>query len=197
VVVSLGHGGAPPWCRSLRPKGAVPQLRPPSGRCVNWIIRNLYAVWQDARFSNFQIDQIAFSQSTDGGATWSAPIKVNQTPAVGPILSQQAFTPSVSVESDGTVVINYYDFRNDQAGDDQNELADYWAASCSAACAAAASWGGELGLTSTSFNILDAPLARGYFLGDYEGLAAVGAQSAAAFSIPQGTDPANVVFQKF
>ena len=32
-----------------------------------------------------------------------------------PILRQQAFTPSVSVENDGTVVISYYDFRNDTA----------------------------------------------------------------------------------
>src|SRR5262249_5509224 len=41
---------------------------------------NLYAVWQDARFSNFQYTSIAFSMSTDGGFTWSTPIKINQTP---------------------------------------------------------------------------------------------------------------------
>ena len=40
----------------------------------------LYAVWQDARFSDFQNDSIAFSQSLDGGLTWSDPIKVNETP---------------------------------------------------------------------------------------------------------------------
>ncbi len=32
---------------------------------------NLYAVWQDARFSGFSHDEIAFSRSTDGGFTWS------------------------------------------------------------------------------------------------------------------------------
>ena len=172
---------------------------------VDPINGKLYAVWQDARFSGFEIDQIAFSQSTDGGATWSAPIKVNLTPTNIRILRQQAFTPSVSVKSDGAVVINYYDFRND-TGTAGEELADYWAASCTPSptvnCAAAASWAGSgLRLTSTSFNIRNAPFARGYFTGDYQGLAAVGpstaAQSAAAFSIPQGADPGNIVFRKF
>ena len=68
-------------------------------------------------------------------------------------------------------------------------------------CALATSWIVGLGLTSTSFNILTAPLAGGYFTGDYEGLVAAGppsaAQSAAAFSIPQGSDPGNIVFRKF
>ena len=173
---------------------------------VNRSNGNLYAVWQDARFSDFEIDQIAFSQSTDGGATWSAPIKVNlTTPDDIPILDQQAFTPSVSVESDGTVVVSYYDFSADSANEDPDvELADYWAVSCPASslnCALATSWIVGLGLTSTSFNILTAPLAGGYFTGDYEGLVAVGppsaAQSAAAFSIPQGSDPGNIVFRKF
>src|SRR5262249_18428586 len=44
---------------------------------------NLYAVWQDARFSNGQYDSIAFTMSTDGGLTWSAPIRINQTPDTG------------------------------------------------------------------------------------------------------------------
>ena len=53
----------------------------------------LYAVWQDASFDNNQADAIAFSQSLDGGLTWSTPIKVNQTPTSIPIGDQQAFTP--------------------------------------------------------------------------------------------------------
>ena len=40
---------------------------------------NLYVVWQDARFTGF--DQIAYSQSTDDGFTWSEPVRINQTPA--------------------------------------------------------------------------------------------------------------------
>ena len=32
---------------------------------------HLHAAWRDSRFSGGQIDQIAYSQSTDSGATWS------------------------------------------------------------------------------------------------------------------------------
>jgi len=42
---------------------------------------NLYAVWEDGRFSNFQYNDIAFSMSSDGGFTWSAPIRVKPDPA--------------------------------------------------------------------------------------------------------------------
>ena len=52
----------------------------------------LYAVWQDARFSGF--DEVAFTMSSDGGFTWSAPIKVSQTPGNSISLRQQAFLPS-------------------------------------------------------------------------------------------------------
>ena len=73
---------------------------------------NLYAVWQDARFSGGQHDDIAFSRSTDGGQTWSAPEKVNKTTN-----DAAAFTAAVHVRDDGTVAVSYYDFRNDVNGD--------------------------------------------------------------------------------
>src|SRR5438105_4888901 len=75
----------------------------------------LYAVWADGRFSGFAHDDIAFSTSTDGGLTWSAPIKVNQTPTSIPAGNQQAFTPAVAVAANGTVAVTYYDFRNNTA----------------------------------------------------------------------------------
>jgi hypothetical protein len=129
----------------------------------------------DARFDGglFLVDHdnIAFSQSTDGGATWSAPIKVNQTPTGEPNYDQQAFTPSVDVDGDGTVTVTHYDFRNNT--DSPTALdTDYFAVSCESAsenCASAASWEEER-ITLTSFDIRRAPFARGYFLGDYMGL---------------------------
>src|SRR6266516_2134145 len=66
----------------------------------------LYVVWEDARFSGGQYDEIALSTSTNGGATWSAPIRVN-TPTGRP-----AFTPTVQVNSTHVVAVTYYDFRN-------------------------------------------------------------------------------------
>src|SRR5262249_51035526 len=76
----------------------------------------LYAVWADARFSTkFSSDGVALSMSTDGGLTWSDPIKVNQTPTNIPAGDQQAFTPTVAVNSSGTVAVSYYDFRNNDS----------------------------------------------------------------------------------
>ena len=154
----------------------------------------LYAVWQDARFSNFQFDEVAFSMSTDGGLTWSGPTKVNRTPvnAANP-LRQQAFLPSVAVTADGTVVVTYYDFRNDGSA---GELADHFAVHCHAACANGSGFGNEVRLTDTSFDILNAPVARGLFLGDYVGLAASGADAVAVFTQPHGADKSSVFFRR-
>lgn len=38
---------------------------------------HLYVVWQDSRFNGGRFDEVALSASADGGATWSAPIRVN------------------------------------------------------------------------------------------------------------------------
>src|SRR5215469_17497220 len=67
---------------------------------------NLYAVWEDGRFSNFQYNDIAFSMSVDGGSTWSAPIRVNQTPLTIPPLDRQAFFPNVAVAANGTIGVS-------------------------------------------------------------------------------------------
>jgi hypothetical protein len=155
----------------------------------------LYVVWQDARFGGFQNDSIALSESTDGGLTWSAPVKVNQTPTNLPAGNQQAFTPSVSVASDGTVAVTYYDFRNNTP--DASLLTDYWAAHCHGGCASAANWGDELQLTAASFDMNQAPYAGGRFVGDYAGLAAAGNDFLSFFSQSHGSDPASVFFREF
>jgi hypothetical protein len=41
---------------------------------------NIYVVWPDRRFGGGVFEQVAFSQSTDGGFTWSTPVKINKTP---------------------------------------------------------------------------------------------------------------------
>jgi hypothetical protein len=144
----------------------------------------LYLVWQDDRFTTatcttpgagtIPVDGIAFSQSLDGGRTWSTPIQVNQTPTNANACREQAFIPTVAVANDGRhLVVTYYDFRNDTNTPAGNERTDYFAVECDVGrdCAKARSWGGEARLTDTSFNILDAPFAEGHFLGDYMGLA--------------------------
>ncbi|WP_157271345.1 sialidase family protein [Azohydromonas aeria] len=137
---------------------------------------HLYAVWQDASFSGMRYDQIAFSRSTDGGQTWSAPIRISQTPTTVPEGNRQAFTATVRVASDGTIGVSYYDFRYNTP-DPATLPTDYFLVSCKPApghdCTQAAHWSGsEQRITPQPFDMRQAPVARGFFLGDYMGLAA-------------------------
>jgi hypothetical protein len=160
---------------------------------------NVYAVWQDARFSGFARDEIAFAMSTDGGVTWSAPVKINQTPANVPSGNRQAFTPSVHVSANGTIGVTYYDFRNNTP-DPATLPTDYFLVHChqsaTVSCANPANWSGEVQLTDVSFDMRQAPLARGFFTGDYEGLTASVNKFGALFSMPHSTDPASVFFRR-
>ena len=126
----------------------------------------LYAVWNDGRFSGGAHSDIALSTSTDGGLTWTKPVKVNQTPV--PV---DAFTPSAEVAADGTVGVSYYDFRSNSSA--AGVPTDHWLAHCHANCGSpTASW--SEAHVAGPFDIETAPFARGYFLGDYEGLTSRG-----------------------
>jgi len=128
---------------------------------------NLYAVWQDGRWANGAYSHVAFSQSTDGGRTWSAPTKIDNAPT-----NVSAFTPSVAVAGDGTVGVAYYDFRNNDAA--AGLPTDYWFTSCAPGsdCTSPGNWAERH--VEGSFNMENAPIARGYFLGDYQGIATAG-----------------------
>jgi hypothetical protein len=156
---------------------------------VNRATGVLYATWQDTRFR--AVDEIAFSLSTDGGRNWTRPIKVNRTPANrANVFRQQAFVAEVEAAPDGRVVVTYYDFRNDR--DRGGELTDKWAVSCAANCASAASWGNEVRLTARPFDMLDAPVAGGHFLGDYVGLARAGSAVHSVFGIATADNVTNL-----
>jgi hypothetical protein len=166
---------------------------------VNATNGNLYAVWQDARFSGFQNDSIAFSQSRDGGRTWSTPIKVNATPTNIPAGNQQAFTASVDVADDGTIAVTYYDFRNNTGAPDLRT--DYFIVHCHpttpTTCTNPANWGQENRLTDVSFDMRQAPLTTtGFFTGDYEGLASAGNDFTPFFSQTHAGDPSSAFFRR-
>jgi hypothetical protein len=142
----------------------------------------VYVVWEDGRFSGSSHEDIAISQSMDGGLTWSTPIKVNQTPTNIPTADQQAFTPQVAVAANGEIGVSYYDFRHNTGG--PGLLTDYWIAFSSPG--ASLSFGNEQRLTATSFDGELAPLSDtnsglANMIGDYEGLVA-GGPSFNAFS---------------
>jgi hypothetical protein len=144
-----------------------------------------YVAWEDARFSGEQRDDIALSRSIDGGNTWSLPVQVNGMPAV------QAFTPAVAF-ANGVLAVSYYDLRDDTGAAGQL-LASHWLATSS-----------DFGATFTDarmsepFDLQSAPVADGYFLGDYQGLTHAGGAFLPFFVIANSGNSGNrtdVVFR--
>lgn len=122
---------------------------------------NAYMTWEDALPSAPTIGRILFSQSTDGGLTWSAPVVISKTTR-----GVDAFVPTIAVAANHTVGVTYYDFRNNTPGGTADT--DYWLVRCAAACTDGASWSETH--VAGSFDLHQAPVARGEFLGDYQGM---------------------------
>lgn len=163
----------------------------------------LTAVWEDL-FGGAPLSspmQVAFSSSSDGGLTWSDPIRVDRTPTNTPFPLEQAFTPSVEISDDGTIGVTYYNFENDMP-DQPPSWSDRWFVHCHpelADCNDPSNWSDALRLTPDSFDYLKAPftdltLNQGLFLGDYVGLTSFGSDFFALFSVTTGDDPADVIF---
>jgi hypothetical protein len=121
---------------------------------------DLYVAWQDSRFSP-GTDQIVLSRSADGGRTWSAPRRISDGP-----LDAANFTPAVAVSADGLVGVAYYSLRHDPA---RLFLVDeYLAVSRNRG----KTFGRNTRMSSASWDMRFAAFAEGFFLGDYQGLAA-------------------------
>jgi Neuraminidase (sialidase) len=128
----------------------------------------LYAVWESS--SNYQKqlkqssgawdDEILLATSSNGGQTWTGPTVVEKLSSGLP-----TFTPTVAVNG-STVALTYYDFRNLSAGQTANLPTDYWV---KYSTDGGVTWGDEQHIAG-SFDSMTAPVARGFFLGDYSGL---------------------------
>ena len=141
----------------------------------------LYVVWEDARFTGGTVNQAVISTSTNGGATWSAPA------AVSKVTGRPAFTPTVAVNSAGTVGVTYYDFRNLAAGNITTLPTDYWFTSSTNH---GASFGTETHIAG-SFDMLNAPFAGGFFVGDYEAMTTIGTTFQPFFVQTNGENTSN------
>lgn len=129
----------------------------------------LAVTWQDSRFNGGAFDSIAFAKSTDGGLTWTAPVRINGDPSV------RALIPSVAIRADGTIGVAYYDFRSNTP-DPSTLLTDFWLATSSDGV----TWSERR--VAGPFDYAKAPFVGGrYFLGDYMGMAAAGNSFVIAF----------------
>lgn len=139
--------------------GAIPSvaLDPNTGQ--------LYVVWEDARFTGGTVNQAVISTSPRGGKDWSTPA------AVSTVTGRPAFTPTVAVNSGGTVAVTYYDLRSLAAGNTTTLPTDLWFKTSAAGGAAF----GTDSHVAGPFNMLVAPNAGGFFLGDYESMTTLGA----------------------
>jgi BNR repeat protein len=147
---------------------------------------NLYAVWCDsfgsAKTNGKVQSTMVFTQSTDGGITWSPLTRIDKSGDAA------AFVPSLAIAGDGTVGVGYYDFRNNTPA--PGLPTDRWLVHChpTTDCTDPANWS-ETHVFGP-FNLENAAGAS-YFLGDYEGMASTGTNLMPFFAAPTATDPDN------
>jgi hypothetical protein len=142
---------------------------------------NLYAVWQDGRFSGGARSDIAFTMSTDGGSTWSPTVKLDQNSN-----GTSAFLPSVHVAADGTVGVSFYDFRNNTT--DAGLPTDHWLLHCHSSCSDPDNWS-ETHIDG-GFDTENFPTPGGrFFPGDYLGLTAIGNRFGSLYIKSDDTKP--------
>ena len=130
----------------------------------------LYATWADGLGG--PTNKIVLSRSTDDGQHWSTPTIVSDHD------SAQSFNHAVEVGNDGEVGVIYYDtYRNDNSTDSDGIPTDvYFRHSGNGG----RTWS-DPGDPIASFDFANAPVSRGLFVGDYQGLAAIGPKDFLAF----------------
>jgi len=145
----------------------------------------LYVAWEDSSAfksgntkAGVNDDEIVVTTSTDGGMSWSTPTRAST------FSGEPVFTPNIAVGANGRVGLSYYDSRFLTSTNTTTMPTDRWFVSSTNH---GATFGKEKHVYG-SFNILAAAYARGFFVGDYEGLAASGSTFAAAFGATNCND---------
>jgi hypothetical protein len=146
----------------------------------------IYVVFADGISTGF--DHVKLTKSTNGGKSWTAPVDVTGTPT-----STHSFNGTVEVTGDGIVAVMYYDFRNNDTST-AGLPTDVWLRHSHDG---GATWSADqhvYGPGSGSFNMENAPVARGWFLGDYHGMAALGSTDLELFfAVSTGSPDSAVV----
>jgi hypothetical protein len=143
----------------------------------------LYVAWQEARFSNGHVDQVAITRSGDRGQTWSKPRRVDVGSA------NLGIVPVVAADR-GVAAVSYYSVA--PAGNGGN-------AQLTLAVSNDGAKSFKRQLVGPAFTFADAPLLAGdpsilvppgLFVGDYSGLAVQAGRVYMAFATANH-DPAN------
>jgi len=146
---------------------------------------DIYIVWSDALGGT--LNKVVMAKSTDGGRHWSGPTVVSSGAA-----GVQAYNHSVEVTNNGTLVITFFDDRNNVLGDGI-ATTDVW---IKHSHNGGATW--EEQHLHGPFNHYLAPISyfapgdpRGLFLGDYMGLETISGNSVINFFSSTITDGAD------
>ena len=137
---------------------------------------DLFVTWADGLGG--ATNKIVMARSSDGGQHWTAPTVISHHNTA------QSFNHAITVANDGELAALYYDTARNAAGPADGIPTDVYIRHS-----------GDRGITwSTpqkikSYDFANAPIARGYFVGDYQGLEARGARGLIAFFGVAGTTP--------
>jgi hypothetical protein len=150
----------------------------------------IYVVWADGLGT--PLNKVVLSKSTDGGRHWTAPVDVS-----GGGAGVQSYNHAVEVTPDGTLVVAYYDDRNNVLGDGI-ATTDVWVRHSHDG---GATWQEQH--LHGPFDHYAAPISyfapgdpRGLFLGDYIGVESTGANDVVTFfpsTISDGADVHSVL----
>ncbi|OGC43632.1 hypothetical protein A2Y85_04200 [candidate division WOR-3 bacterium RBG_13_43_14] len=114
---------------------------------------NSYVVFADSRLGSGQLD-VFFSRSTNQGTNWSAPVKINDTPAGDTTLQ---FYPWMAVDPSDNIHVVWHDTR----GHSRYYIGQYYA------------YSSDQGITwSANQRVSDTVAYTGTFIGDYTASAA-------------------------
>ena len=148
---------------SIAPMDPLPSSFPPGFRIVNLptaaaqpVSGALVVLWNDEAFGDPDILSV---RSTDGGDSWSSPIRVNDDAS-----GRNQFFPWVTFGDDGIAHAVWYDQRFDGS-----KIDVYMASSGDSG----ASWGPNVRITGTAFDpVLPSEGHAASFIGDYNAIAA-------------------------
>ena len=163
---------------TVRSAGSIPDI------ALNRTNGFMYVVWQDVD-PTFSFIGVFMSMSKDGGDTWSDQITVGGGDLTPDGFASFAQLPAVHVADDGTVGVLFFDDRNDVICSDLT-LSNEQDPECFTVLSDGSVKAGpyhhdwffksydpelnlldEIRVTIESFDLRQAPIARGYFPGDY------------------------------